>query len=275
MIEPFRTRLFRATQALGSLCPGIDPSAAVLERWGLPDSAEGARSFALQYLDALAGRVAIMKPNVAFFEQYGSAGLAALESFVSSARDAGMLTLIDAKRGDIASTNEAYARAWIARESPLAGDAVTVSPFLGVGALAPMIDAAEANGRGVFIVVRSSNADGREVQLSSRPDGRTLETMLLDTAARRGNVVGAVVGLRAGATPLSLPSGSFYLAPGLESQGADWADLTAQFAGMASTPIVVNLSRSLASAGPDPHALAASAARAQEQIAQGLLLRTG
>jgi orotidine-5'-phosphate decarboxylase len=245
----------------------------MLERWGLPDSAEGARAFALAHLDALAGQVAIMKPNVAFFEQYGSAGLAALETFVSSARSAGVLTLLDAKRGDIASTNEAYARAWV--DSPLAGDAVTVSPFLGVGSLAPMIDAAEAHGCGVFIVVRTSNPEGREVQLSRGPDGRTLEATLLDDATRRGDAVGAVIGLRAGATPLSLPEDSFYLAPGVGSQGADWADLTAQFAGMASTPVVVNLSRSLASAGPDPHALADTAARAQEQIARGLLLRTG
>jgi orotidine-5'-phosphate decarboxylase len=260
---------------LGSLCAGIDPNVKMLERWGLPDSAEGARAFALAHLDALAGQVAIMKPNVAFFEQYGSAGLAALETFVSVARSAGVLTLLDAKRGDIASTNEAYARAWVTRDSPLAGDAVTVSPLLGIGALAPMIDAAEAHGRGVFIVVRTSNPEGREVQLSRRPDGRTLEATLLEDATRRGDAVGAVIGLRAGANPLSLPEDSFYLAPGVGSQGAGWADLTAQFAGMASTPVVVNLSRSLASAGPDPRALADTAARAQEQIARGLLLRTG
>ncbi len=267
MAEPFRERLRRAIEVHGPLCPGIDPSPVMLERWGLDDSATGAREFALRYLDALAGRVAVMKPNVAFFEQYGAAGIGALEAFVFAARDAGVLSILDAKRGDIESTNIAYARAWVGDDSPLAGDAVTLSPFLGARALAPFVEEAASSGRGVFVVARSSNPEGREVQLATTAAGASLEASLLEEVARRPSVVGAVVGLMAGAPPLPLPKDAFYLAPGLGSQGAGLADLAGQFGGLTSTPVVVNLSRSLAVAGPDRAALADAAARAQGEIA--------
>ncbi len=252
------------------MCPGIDPSPAMLEHWGLRDSAAGAREFALGYLDALAGRVAVMKPNVAFFEQYGAAGIGALEAFVSAARDAGVLSILDAKRGDIESTNIAYARAWVGDDSPLAGDAVTLSPYLGARALAPFVEEAASSGRGVFVVARSSNPEGREVQLATTAPGASLEASVLEEVVRRPSVVGAVVGLMAGAPPLSLPEHAFYLAPGLGSQGAGLADLAGQFGGLRSTPVVVNLSRALAVAGPDRAALADAAARAQGEIARML-----
>jgi orotidine-5'-phosphate decarboxylase len=269
MAETFAERLPRALQARGPLCPGIDPSAATLARWGLPDSADGAREFALRYLDALGETVAVMKPNVAFFEQYGAAGLAVLEQFVDAARQAGVLTILDAKRGDIASTNAAYARAWLGPFSTLAGDALTVSPYLGLDALEPFIEAAAATGRAVFVVVRSSNLEGRLLQEASGPDGRSVEASLLDAVARRPHTLGAVVGLIARVPPLELPDGVCYLAPGLESQGAGLKELAAQFGGV-TAPVVVNLSRSLAAAGPDRHALRDAARRAQERITEGL-----
>jgi orotidine-5'-phosphate decarboxylase len=275
MPERFRERLGRALAATGPLCPGVDPSAATLARWGLEDSAEGAREFALRYLDALGGCVGIIKPNVAFFEQYGAPGVAALETFLAAARDAGVLTIADAKRGDIASTSAAYARAWLAEDSALRADAVTVSPFLGLGALAPFFETADAHGRGVFVVVRSSNPEGRAVQQRRSADGSSLEEAILKEVSSRPETVGAVIGLIAGAAPLRLPDQVFYLAPGLESQGAGLTDLAGQFAGMAQGTVVVNLSRSLAAAGPDPDALRDAAARAQERIASGLLPAAG
>ncbi|MGH9046480.1 MAG: orotidine-5'-phosphate decarboxylase, partial [Acidimicrobiales bacterium] len=256
-------------------CPGIDPSPAALAQWGLEDSADGARQFALRYLDALGEQVAVMKPNVAFFEQHGAPGVAALESFLAAARDSAVLTIVDAKRGDIASTAAAYARAWLGEESALRADAVTVSPYLGAAALAPFYETADAHGRGVFVVVRSSNPEGRGVQQSRTADGRALEEALLDEVANRPGTVGAVIGLIAGAEPLGLPDQGFYLAPGLESQGAGLGDLAAQFAGIASSRVVVNLSRSLASAGPDPQALREAAARAQARIESGLRPASG
>jgi orotidine-5'-phosphate decarboxylase len=266
MAEPFRSRLLAATAARGSLCAGIDPSAPILEAWGLADSAAGATEFAIRCVEALAGEVVAVKPNAAFYEQYGSAGLSGLESVLAAARAAGVLTVVDAKRGDIASTNAAYARAWLGSDSPLAADAVTVAPYLGARALTPFFEAAEQEGRGVFIVVRSSNPEGRAVQLSHTEDGRSLEGALMDEVAARPEVVGAVIGLMAGQAPLALLERSFYLAPGLGTQGATWADLGAQFGGMAATPVLVNLSRSLVEAGPDPDALRDAAVGARAAI---------
>ncbi len=274
MTEHFCERLRRRLDERGPLCAGIDPSPAALAHWGLADSAQGAAEFALRYLDALAETVAVMKPNVAFFEQYGAAGMAALEQFVAAARDAGVLTILDAKRADIGSTNAAYARAWLDPSASLAGDALTVTPYLGVEALKPFFAAAAATGRGVFVVVRSSNPEGRGLQQAVEADGRSVEASLLDALARHPDGPGAVVGLIAGAAPLPLPEGICYLAPGLDSQGAGLDDLAAQFGGVAA-PVAVNLSRALAGAGPRRGALVDAAARAQERIAGGLRPRRG
>ena len=135
--------------ATGPLCAGIDPSPALLEQWGLPDSADGLRTFGLRCVEAFAGAVPVVKPQVAFFERHGSAGLAALESVLAAARQAGLLVIADAKRGDIGTTMDAYASAWLDPDSPLCADAVTVHPYLGIGALRPAFDLAAAAGRGV------------------------------------------------------------------------------------------------------------------------------
>ena len=266
MGDSFRSRLIAATTQRGSLCAGIDPTPRALQAWGLPDSAAGAAEFGIRCIEAFAPHISVVKPNVAFFEQYGAPGLSALESVLASARDLGLLTLGDAKRGDIASTNVAYARAWLDPESPLAVDAMTVAPYLGARALEPFFDAAEQHQRGVFIVVRSSNPEGRSVQLARVSDGRTLEEALIDELVARPEVVGAVIGLMSGEAPLTLAEGSFYLTPGLGTQGATWADLGRQFGGLASTPVVANLSRLLLEDGPDPGRLRDAAARAKAAI---------
>jgi orotidine-5'-phosphate decarboxylase len=275
MAEPFRARLVTAVAQRGALCAGIDPSAASLEQWSLPDTAVGATEFAMRCLEALAGHVGAVKPNAAFYEQFGSPGLRGLESVLAAARELGVLTVGDAKRGDIASTNAAYARAWLASDSALAVDAVTVSPYLGARALSPFFELAEREGRGVFVVVRSSNIEGREVQVSRRDDGRALEVALLDEVRARPDFVGAVIGLMPGAAPLALPEAGFYLAPGLLSQGAEWEDLGRQFAGMASPTVLVNLSRPFVTAGPDPNALRDVARESTEKVAAQLRRSTG
>ncbi|MGH8995744.1 MAG: orotidine-5'-phosphate decarboxylase [Acidimicrobiales bacterium] len=275
MAEPFRARLATAVAQRGGLCAGIDPSAASLEKWSLPDTAAGATEFAMRCLEALAGHVGAVKPNAAFYEQFGSPGLRALESVLAAARELGVLTVGDAKRGDIASTNAAYARAWLASDSPLSVDAVTVSPYLGAGALSPFFELAEREGRGVLVVVRSSNIEGRDVQGARRDDGRPLEVALLDEVRARPDSVGAVIGLMAGAAPLALPEAGFYLAPGLLTQGAEWADFGRQFAGMASATVLVNLSRPFVTAGPDPNALRDVARESTEKVAAQLRQPTG
>jgi orotidine-5'-phosphate decarboxylase len=130
-MEPFGTRLRHAMDARGPLCVGIDPHAGLLAQWGLDDSPAGLETFALTVVEALADRVAVLKPQSAFFERHGSAGIAALEKAVVAAREAGALVLLDAKRGDIGSTMQGYAEAYLDQSSPMAVDALTVSPYLG------------------------------------------------------------------------------------------------------------------------------------------------
>lgn len=147
MTAPFGSRLADAVAARGPLCVGIDPHPPLLERWGLPDSPEGLARFTDAVVDALAGSVAVLKPQAAFYERHGSRGLAVLEDGVARARAAGALVLLDAKRGDIDSTMAAYAD-YLRPDHPLAVDAMTVSPFLGAGSLQPAVDTARAHGEG-------------------------------------------------------------------------------------------------------------------------------
>jgi orotidine-5'-phosphate decarboxylase len=144
----FGERLRALTTSLGPLCVGIDPHPALLEQWGLPDSVAGLESFAETVVEALGDRVAVLKPQAAFFERYGSAGVAVLERVIAHSREAGALTIVDAKRGDIGSTMAAYAQAFLGEGSPLAGDAVTLSPYLGFESLRPALTLAAQTGRG-------------------------------------------------------------------------------------------------------------------------------
>ena len=138
----FGSRLSDAIEDRGRLCVGIDPHPALLDAWGLTDSPIGLERFALSAVEAVAGAVPVIKPQSAFFERHGSAGIAVLEKVVQACRDLGALVLLDVKRGDIGSTAQAYADAYLRPSSPLAVDAVTVSPYLGMGSLDPFIDTA-------------------------------------------------------------------------------------------------------------------------------------
>ncbi len=131
--------------------------------WGLTDDVKGLRSFCRICVEAFGGVVPVIKPQVAFFERHGSAGLAELERLFVDAARAGLLVLADAKRGDIDTTAAAYAEAWLGEGSTLAADAVTAHPYLGVAALAPLVTMAARTGRGVIVVTRSSNPEGRLV----------------------------------------------------------------------------------------------------------------
>ncbi|MCF3962182.1 orotidine-5'-phosphate decarboxylase [Streptomyces fuscigenes] len=168
----------------GPLCVGIDPHAALLSAWGLGDDVAGLERFARTTVEALAGRVAVLKPQSAFFERFGSRGVAALERTVADARAAGALVLMDAKRGDIGSTMAAYASTYLDPGSPLFSDAVTLSPYLGFGSLRPALDLAQASGAGVFVLALTSNPEGAEVQRAAAADGRSLAQVVLDHIAR-------------------------------------------------------------------------------------------
>ena len=170
--------------AHGPLCVGIDPHTSLLEAWGLPDDAAGLRSFALTVLEAVGGQVAAVKPQAAFFERHGSAGVAVLEEVLAAGRDTGTLVIVDAKRGDIGSTMGAYADAFLRDGSPLAGDALTVSPYLGFGSLDPAVDLALSSGRGLFVLCLTSNKEGHEVQHARTDDGVTVAALM--AVPRRG-----------------------------------------------------------------------------------------
>ena len=197
----FGVRVAAAVRRLGPLCAGIDPSGDLLKAWDLTDDVKGLRTFCQICVDALGGTVPIIKPQVAFFERHGSAGLAEFERLIADAAQAGLLVLADAKRGDIDTTAAAYAEAWLGQGSPLAADAVTAHPYLGVGALAPLVSMAARTGRGVIVVTRSSNPEGRSLQQAVTSSGATVEdSILAEIAAWNGSpdvptgTVGAVIG---------------------------------------------------------------------------------
>jgi orotidine-5'-phosphate decarboxylase len=257
--EPFGDRLARAVGVRGPLCVGIDPHPGLLDAWGLPDDAGGLETFALAVVEALGDAVAVLKPQVAFFERHGSRGVAVLERVLATARDAGALTIADAKRGDIGSTMAAYADAFLGEGSPLAADAVTLSPYLGFGSLGPALSVARATGRGVFVLALTSNPEGAQVQHATGPDGRSVAGAVLaaaraenaDRGASRWGPVGVVVGATVGdvrSVVGDLAVGGPLLAPGLGAQGASPADLARVF-GPALADVLATTSREVLGAG--------------------------
>ncbi len=273
----FGARVAAAVARTGPLCAGIDPSSDLLRAWGLSDDGPGLRQFGLRCVEAFAGVVPVIKPQVAFFERCGSAGLAALESLLAEARSAGLLVVADAKRGDIGSTMEAYARAWLDPQSPLRADAVTAAPYLGLGALQPMIDLAGATGRGVLVVSRSSNPEGRSLQQARTGGGQgpAVEDMVLSGIAelnRGGRVpagtVGAVVGATLGPSEFRLAElGGIILAPGVGAQGGTAAGVGALFGECPPGSVLASSSRSLLSRGPEVSALGEAARKARDEMA--------
>jgi orotidine-5'-phosphate decarboxylase len=276
----FGARVAAAVAATGPLCAGVDPSADLLAAWDLPDDARGVRTFGLRCVEAFAGVVPVIKPQVAFFERHGSPGMAALESVLEEARATGLLVVADAKRGDVGTTMQAYAETWLDPRSPLRADAVTASPYLGLGALQPMIDLAGAHGRGVMVVARSSNPEGRRLQTALVDQGRgpSVEDMMLaDIAELNGGgqvppgTVGAVIGatLAPSAFPLA-DLGGVILAPGLGAQGGTDARVGALFAACPVGSVLPSSSRMLLATGPDVKALASAARATREAMAEAL-----
>lgn len=260
----FSERFLTLAQTRSPLCVGIDPSVELLERWGLPANAEGVASFCDIMVEAMGERVAIVKPQAAFFEQFGPAGMQELVRLVGNVKAHGALALIDVKRGDIGHTLEAYADAMIGPDSPFGGDAMTVSAYLGFGALKPLLDKAVAREAGVFVVVRSSNPEGRALQDAKLTDGRSVATSLADdiTAYNEsigpgvgpvGAVMGATLEGTATETLAHLPN-ALLLAPGIGAQGATFADMARNF-GAAARRALPSASRSILSKGPSVAAL--------------------
>lgn len=273
MREPFGARVTTAVSAHGPLCVGIDPHVSLLERWGLPVDATGLETFAMTCVEALAGEVAVVKPQSAFFEAHGSAGVAVLERLIAAFRDTGTLVLLDVKRGDIGSTMAAYAQAYLGEGSPLAADAITVSPYLGFGSLDPALDLAEQNGRGVFVLALTSNKEGPQVQRARDENGVSVAQTMVDEAAARNagatplGAVGLVIGATVGRTELDLSKlNGTILAPGFGAQGAGVADLRTVF-GENRRHVLPTSSRDILRHGPDATALRAAALRVRDSVA--------
>ena len=272
----FGSRLAEAVGARGRLCAGIDPHASLLHDWDLPDSVEGLERFAMTAVDALGPVCAVLKPQSAFFERHGARGIAVLERVVRGCREQGALVLLDVKRGDIGSTVQAYADAYLDPASPLAADAVTASPFLGLGSLDPLVATACAHDAGVFVLVLTSNPEGRAVQHARTADGRSVAAEILAGLASRnassgekgslGAVVGATVELPADVTAATLDIGGPLLVPGVGAQGGTLADVRRVF-GPAAGRVLPSSSREILRAGPDPAALREAARRTAETFA--------
>jgi orotidine-5'-phosphate decarboxylase len=267
-MDTFGARLRHAMDTRGPLCVGIDPHPELMDRWGLPFDVGGLERFGQAVVDAIADRVAVVKPQSAFFERFGSQGIAVLESIIRQLMDAGTLVLLDVKRGDIDSTAAAYARAYLDPSSPIYVDAITVSPYLGLGSLRPVIDVASEHGGGVFVLALTSNPEGASVQRAVGADGRTVAQHIIDEISQLnagatpigsvGIVVGATIG-EAGHrfTDLNGPM----LAPGIGAQGATAADLRRVF-GDDLSRVLPSVSREILGAGPSVPALRAATERA-------------
>jgi len=270
----FGARLRAAMDARGPLCAGIDPHAGLLTAWDLPDSVDGLERFALTAAEALAPVVAAVKPQSAFFERFGARGIAVLEEVVRTCRDAGALVVLDVKRGDIGSTAQGYADAYLDPSSPIAVDAITASPFLGFGSLAPMLETAAKHDRGVFVLALTSNPEGAQVQRATGPDGRSVAAAVLD-ALREANATatslgsfGAVVGatIDMPGDDVDLDVGGPLLVPGIGAQGGTADDVRRIFAGVLDK-VLPSSSREVLGAGPDQASLRAAAERAAAEFA--------
>jgi len=261
MQQPFGERLHAAMAQYGPLCVGIDPHPKLLAQWGLPDDVGGLRQFALTVVAASAGQAAAVKPQSALFERYGARGVGVLAEVIAEARAHGVICIVDAKRGDIGSTMDGYAHAYLADDSDLAGDAVTLSPYLGFGSLAPAIVQAQASGRGVFILCLTSNPEGAAVQHAvNQHTGNSVAKQIAQAAAAAnhglsplgdvGLVVGATVG--SAVTDLGIDLAAVngpLLAPGIGAQGAGAAQLSQVF-GEARPNVLASSSREILGAGP-------------------------
>ncbi|MEZ0068650.1 orotidine-5'-phosphate decarboxylase [Streptacidiphilus sp. MAP12-20] len=268
----FGARLRQAMDDRGPLCVGIDPHASLLTAWGLGDDVAGLERFSRAVVEALADRVAVLKPQAAFFERFGSRGVAVLEQTVADARAAGALVLMDAKRGDIGSTMAAYAEAFLAESSPLFSDALTVSPYLGYGSLQPAVDLARKSGSGLFALALTSNPEGASVQRAVGAEGRTVaQGILAHLAAENAGAeplgsFGAVVGATlTDIDEADLAINGALLAPGIGAQGARPADIPSVF-GAAARNVLPSVSRDVLKHGPSLQGLRDASARFVDEV---------
>jgi orotidine-5'-phosphate decarboxylase len=229
----------------------------LLDAWGLENSAESLLTFGRRVIDAASGRVGIVKPQVAFFERMGAAGFAVLEILTREARDAGLLVIADAKRGDIGTTMDAYLDAWLGKSAPFYADSLTVSPYLGADVYLGKMGEYFERGKGVISLVATSNPEGESVQLELAKSQFEALGRINQVAAGPGDKlgpVGAVIGATLNLSRFGLDlenQGSVktpILAPGFGAQGAELSDIKRLFGSVADT-VVASVSRSVLESG--------------------------
>ncbi|MBO0595747.1 orotidine-5'-phosphate decarboxylase [Nesterenkonia sp. E16_7] len=277
----FGGRLAAAMRTHGRLCVGLDPHPQLLTDWGLTQDAAGLEAFCDRVLQACIGRVGVLKPQVAFFERFGVAGMQVLSTVQHQARAAGLLVIADAKRGDIGSTMAGYAEAWLNPEGDFGADALTVSPYLGFGSLQPAIEAAARHQAGLFVLALTSNPEGQQVQLAQDARGVTVagqiaaEAAAASTALAQADTALGSIGLVVGATTaglaaqhgIDLAAGRMpLLAPGYGAQGAGAEELRAGFGASYAEQVLVNSSRGILGQGPDPDSLTRAIEQAKADL---------
>lgn len=267
----FADRLMDRVRALGPLCVGIDPHPGRLPDLFGGDTPQGIAAWGMAVVDACQGKVAIVKPQVGLFERHGPEGMAALQAVMERARARDLLVLADAKRGDIGSTAEGYAAAYLSGDAPFPADCVTVNPYMGLDTLEPFLQAAEANGKGVAALARTSNPGSTDFQ--AKPVGE--HPLWAEVASALAPAIERLMG-QGGWSSLMLVAGAtgpgearqlreiapkaLFLVPGYGAQGAGASEAVAGFvqgpSGLEGG--VVNASRSITFAtgteAPDTYA---------------------
>ena len=271
-MSSFGQRLLNTFEQKGQLCIGIDPSIDQLRSWGLPISAEGAKSFSFSMLDAVQDKVGIVKFQVGFFEQFGPEGFSHLSELLADAKTRDLVVIADAKRGDIGSTMSGYATAWLSREAAFVCDALTVSPYLGSDSLAETANVALENDRGLFVLAATSNPEASALQSAMR-DGRTVARSVLDFAEQYSGAGLGSIGVVVGATVNDVDLGLDFsrslkipvLVPGFGAQGAALTEARSLLSGYADTAIC-NVSRLVAGASLDGLSSRVSKAKADLEV---------
>ena len=281
MADAFATRFAAVRSGYGPLAWGLDPSGPILDAWGVGDTPDGLDRFADIALEAANGTVGLVKLQAAFYERHGWQGFRTLQRLISEAQGAGLLVIVDAKRGDVGTTNDAYAEAYLGADAPLGADALTVHPYLGLDAMGTFVSRADEAGSCLLVVTRSSNPEGRKVQSASTLSGRTVEEDLLvaigelNARLARGEIgpIGAVVGPTHLDPTLDLVAPHcIFLAPGVGVQGATPADVAEVFAACPDR-VIPSASRSLLVVGPNVARLRDVAGRLATEFCELLTVR--
>lgn len=281
----FGSKLANSFAKYGQLCVGIDPHSALLSQWGLEDDVKGLEKFSNAVLDSVVSRVGIIKPQVSFFERHGSKGFGVLERLAARAAETDLLVIMDAKRGDIGTTMDAYFDAWLGKNAPFICDALTVSPYLGFGSLKDTLSGSVERGKGVFVLAATSNPEGASVQRATI-GGTTLANSIWESLAEInavtasgnarfgsfGAVLGATLNLQSfglGQVMAGQPNAATpILAPGFGAQGAELS-ASKQLFGEAASQVIHSVSRSVLQAGEAGLAKAIDGAKAELAIGLG------